>query len=161
MRTIGAVHWSSFGEFELRVPCRVCVAATWHDPVLAVLQNRPLLMWKNPAPEVFCIDEVEELAPSEFALPHDLRQRGAIAPEKAMGYAPHSAYWGEMEVSLNGLVEFWGADGQMGMDLSTRFKRFRLFNRADWRPRALDSRPLPDSLTYIVGDLAADAQKKL
>jgi hypothetical protein len=113
-------------------------------------------MWKNPAPQVFCVDEVGALAASEFALPHKLRQRGAAAPEKAMGYAPHSAYWGDIQVSLNGLVEFWGADGQMGMDLSTRPER------GDWRPRALEPRPLPDDpLTYVIGDLTDYARKQL
>ena len=156
MRTIGAVHWSWCGETEVRIPCTVCVAGFWYDPALAILQNRPLLMWKNPAPEVFYVDEVEVLASSEFALPHKLRQRGATAPEKAMGYAPHSAYWGDIQVSLNGLVEFWGADGQMGMDLSTRPER------GDWRPRALDARPFSnDLLTYVMGDLTDYARKQL
>jgi hypothetical protein len=58
--------------------------------------------------------------------------------------------------TLNGLVEFWGVDGQMGMDLSIRS------SSGDWRPRALNPRTLADHpLAYVIGDLtdqlAADA----
>jgi hypothetical protein len=147
MRAIGAVRWRS-KDAEVRVPCRVHCGQSWYDPSIVILQNRPLLMWRNPAPDVFGIDEVEEIAPTEFALPHELRKHGVDAPEKAMGYAPHSAYWGKMRVTLNGLVEFWGADGQMGMDLSLRSPS------GDWRPRAQHPRRLDDHpLTYVIGDL--------
>jgi hypothetical protein len=115
-----------------------------------------MLMWRNPAPAVFYVDEVEALVASEFALPHELRQRGATAPEIAMGYAPHSAYWGDIQVELNALVEFWGADGQMGVDLSTRPQR------GHWHPRALNPRPLPnDALTYVIGDLTDYTRQRL
>jgi hypothetical protein len=156
MRAIGAVQWTAFGDAVLRVPCRVRASNSSHDPALALLQNQPLLMWRSPAPKVLCVDEVDTLALSEFALPHELRKRGAAAPEKAMGYAPHSAYWGHQRVDLNGLVEFWGADGQMGMDLSTRAAR------GEWQPRALNPRTVADHpLTYVIGDLTDHVRKQL
>jgi hypothetical protein len=147
MRAIRAVRWSS-KDAELRLPCRVRRGQSWYDPALVILQNRPLLMWRNPAPDVFGIDDVDDIAPTEFALPQELRKHGVDAPEMAMGYAPHSAYWGKARVALNGLVEFWGVDGQMGMDLSLRSAS------GDWRPRAQNPRRLDDHpLTYVIGDL--------
>jgi hypothetical protein len=149
MRAIGAVEWNS-KAVELRIPCRVRRGQTWYDPTLTIFQNRPLLMWKNPAPEVFGIHEVEDITPTEFALPYELRKRGANALEKAMGYAPHSAYWGDTQVPLNGLVEFWGIGGQMGMDLSMRSPK------GDWQPRAQNPRALANHpLTYVIGDVTA------
>jgi hypothetical protein len=59
-------------------------------------------------------------------------------------------------VELNALVEFWGADGQMGVDLSTRPQR------GHWHPRALNPRPLPnDALTYVIGDLTDYTRQRL
>jgi hypothetical protein len=155
LRAIGAVRWAS-NNSELRVPCRVRRGQSWYDPALAVLQNSPLLRWRNPAPEVFGIHEMEEIAPTEFALPHELRKRGIDAPEKAMGYAPHSAYWGKTQVHLNGLVEFWGVDGRMGMDLTYRSAS------GNWRPRAQDPRGLDDyPLTYVMADSTYDVARQL
>ena len=150
LRVIRAVRWSSKAA-QLRIPCRVRRGQSWYAPALVILQNEPLLMWRSPAPDVFGLDEVDDIAQTEFALPHELRKRGVDAPEKAMGYAPHSAYWGKTLVPLNGLVEFWGVDGQMGMDLSLRSAS------GDWRPRARNPRGLDEHpLTYVMGDLTDD-----
>jgi hypothetical protein len=114
------------------------------------------LKWRNPAPAVFCLDEVDAIDSSEFALPLELRVRGAAAPEKAMGYAPHSVFWGREHVELNGLVEVWGAAGKMGIDFSMRDVR------GDWQPRALHPRALADHpLAYVIGDLTDDARNEL
>jgi hypothetical protein len=155
MRAIGAVQWAVKGA-ELRIPCRARRGQSWYDPALVMLQNRPLLLWRNPAPDVFAIDAVDEIALSEFALSHELRKRGVNTPERAMGYAPHSAYWGTTQVPLNGLEEFWGVDGQMGMDLSLRS------TGGNWRPRAQHSRTLADHpLTYVIGDLTDGVARQL
>jgi hypothetical protein len=152
---IGAVHWPG-ADSELRIPCRVQVHGDWHDPALVQLQNRPLLLWAEPAPPVFLIDEVDDLTPSEFALSHELRMQGINTPEKAMGYAPHAAYWGTEPVRLNGLVEVWGESGRMGMDLTS------VPAREPWSARAQNPRELSaQRLVYVVGDVTEEVRRRL
>jgi hypothetical protein len=147
---IGAVRWP-VAQAEVRVPCRARAHGQWHDPALLVLQNRPLLLWQEPAPALLFIDEVVAIEGSEFALAHELRQQGIDTPERAMGWAPHRAYWGDEPVELNGLVELWGERGRMGIDLT------RKPTGEPWKPRAKEARDLSEHpLIYVIADMIGD-----
>ena len=146
LASIGAVHWP-VADAPRRIPCRVHAHGQWHDPAICILQDRPLLLWQDPPPPLLFIDDVDTFEATEFALGSELRQQGVDAGERAMGWAPHVAYWGTSPVELNALVELWGEGGRMGMDLTARPAT------TPWEPRAARPRDLSEHpATYVVAD---------
>jgi hypothetical protein len=146
LASIGAVHWP-VADAQRRVPCRVHARGRWHDPALCLLQDAPLLLWEEPPPPLAFIDEVERIEPTEFGLRRELRQQGVDAGERAMGWAPHVAYWGTERVELNALVELWGENQRMGVDLTAKPRR------GAWDSGAIDPRELSECrLTYVIAD---------